>query len=192
MDGALANRLARHWWAIGLRGLFAIAFGILALFFTGPAIAGLLLFFAAYMLADGILGIIAGVRAARQHARSWPLFLEGAADIAVGVIAVAMPDITLVALVWVMGIWAVVTGVLVIAAAIRLRRDIRGEWLFGLAGAVSVIWGAMLLLWPLVGAVVMTWWLGAYALVFGVLLVVLAFRLRGRRDQTATSVPQRA
>jgi len=174
--------LARNWWAIGIRGAVAILFGLVALFLPGATMLSLVLLFAAYIFVDGVFGIVSAVRAARAHERWSLLVLEGLVDIAVAAVAVLWPGITVVAFVFLVAFWAILTGVLELAAAFRLEFiDGRGWLIFG--GVVSVLYGALLIVAPMVGAVVLTWWLGAYALVFGVSLVVLAFKLRARLDK---------
>ncbi|MGA8756861.1 MAG: DUF308 domain-containing protein [Stellaceae bacterium] len=159
---------------------FCYYFGIIALLMPGAALLAFVLLFAAYMLVDGVLAIIAGVRAAKRHERWGWLIFEGILDFIAGGIAVVWPLITIVAFVFLMGAWAVVTGALLFGASFRLSIP-HGRWLMALAGAISIVWGVLLILWPLIGAIVLTWWIAAYALFFGVALLVLAFRLRGRR-----------
>jgi len=178
----LIAMLARNWWATGIRGVVGILFGLVALFLPGATMLSLVLLFAAYIFVDGVFGIVSAVRAARAHERWGLLVLEGLVDIAVAAIAVLWPGITVVAFVFLVAFWAILTGVLELAAAFRLEFiDGRGWLIFG--GVVSVLYGALLIVAPMIGAVVLTWWLGAYALVFGVCLVVLAFKLRARLDK---------
>jgi uncharacterized membrane protein HdeD (DUF308 family) len=173
--------LARNWWAIGIRGVLAILFGLIALFLPGVTMLSLVLVFAAYAFLDGVLGIISAVRAAREQERWGYLVLEGLVDIAAAAVAVFWPGITVVAFVFLIAFWAIFTGILELVAAFRLQFiDGRGWLIFG--GIVSVLYGALLIIAPMIGAVVLTWWLGAYALVFGVCLVVLAFKLRARLE----------
>jgi uncharacterized membrane protein HdeD (DUF308 family) len=179
-DDAMSNLLAQNWWAIALRGIFAIIFGIIALFMPGAALLALVLLFAAYMVVDGILAIVAAVRAARQHERWGWLIVEGIVDLIAGGIAVVWPLATVIAFVLLMGAWAIVSGALLLAASFRLHVP-HGRWLMALGGAISVIWGFLLIVWPPIGALALIWWMAAYALFFGVALIVLAFRLRGRR-----------
>ena len=179
-DEAMSNLLAQNWWAIALRGVFAIIFGIIALLMPGAALFAFVLLFAAYMLVDGVFAIIAAVRAAQRHERWGWLTFEGILDFIAGGIAVVWPVITIIAFVFLMGAWAIVTGALMFGASFRLNIA-HGRWLMTFAGAVSMIWGVLLIIWPLIGAVVLTWWIAAYALFFGVALLVLAFRLRSRR-----------
>ncbi len=189
---AMSSLLAQNWWAIALRGVFAILFALIAFFWPGATILSFVLFFSAYMLVDGVFGIVAGVRAASQHQRWGLLVLEGVLDILVGIIAFAMPGLTVLFFVTLMAVWSLITGGLMIAAAFRLDPAFGRGWLI-FSGIVSVLFGIALLVAPLVGAVVLTWWLGAYALVFGIALLVLAFKLKGHRDEMAgTAAPRGA
>ena len=177
---AMSALLARNWWAIALRGAFAIVFGLAAVILPFTTIASLVLLFAAYMLVDGVFAIVAGVRAAARHERWGLLILEGIVDLLAGAAALIVPALTVLVVVSLLGIWSVVTGGLMLAAAWRLHGGY-GRWLLALSGLVSIGWGVLLWLSPVTGALVLTWWLGGYALVFGVLLLGLAFHLRGRR-----------
>ena len=180
-NDAMCALLAQNWWAVALRAMFAILFGLIALFVPGATILSLVLFFSAYMLVDGVFGIVAAVRAARKGERWALLVLEGLLNIAVGVIALLWPGLTVLAFVLMLAAWAIVSGGLMVGAAFHLSRD-HDRWWLVLGGAVSIVFGVLLVMAPLVGAVVLTWWLGAYALVFGIALLALAFKLRGRRD----------
>ena len=178
----MADVLAKNWWAIGIRGVLGILFGLIALFLPGATMLSLVLVFAVYAFLDGVLGIVSAVRAARENERWGYLILEGLVDIAAAAVAVLWPGITVMAFVFVIAFWAIVTGVLELMAAFRLDFiDGRGWLVFG--GIVSILYGALLIAAPMIGAVVLTWWLGAYALVFGVCLVVLAFKLRARLEK---------
>lgn len=176
----MSAMLARNWWAMALRGAFAILFGLAALILPFTTLASLVLLFAAYMLADGVFAIVAGVRAAARHERWGLLILEGAVNLAAGVAALLVPGLTVLVVVTLLGIWSVITGALMLAAAWRLHGG-HGRWLLALSGLVSLVWGVLLWTAPNAGALVLTWWLGGYALVFGALLLVLAFNLRSRR-----------
>ena len=187
---AMCALLAQNWWAVALRGVFAILFGLIALLVPGATILSLVLFFSAYMLVDGIFGIVAAVRAARQGERWGLLVLEGILNIAVGVIAFLMPGLTVIAFVLLLAAWSLVSGGLMLGAAFRLSRE-HGRWWLALGGVVSIVFGVLLAIAPVMGAVVLT--LGAYALVFGIALLVLAFKLRARKDHAPrTSAPQAA
>jgi uncharacterized membrane protein HdeD (DUF308 family) len=172
--------LARNWWALLLRGLIGVALGVLTFAMPAVSLASLVLVFAVYMLADGVLGIVAAVRAARRHERWGWLVLEGLLDIGAGAAALVVPGLTIIVFVALVAAWAIVSGGAMALAALRYnKRD--GRWLMGLAGVLSIIWGVLLAFAPITGALVLTLWIGAYALVFGITLIVLAFRLRNQR-----------
>jgi uncharacterized membrane protein HdeD (DUF308 family) len=180
LNDAMSALLVHNWWAIALRGAVAIAFGIIALLLPSVTMLALVLLFAAYMLVDGVLAIIAAVKAARRQDRWGWLVFEGVADLIAGAIAVVWPLVTVIAFVFLLGAWAIVTGTLLFLAGFRLNVT-HGRWLMMLGGAISVIWGILLIFQPLIGALVLTWWIAAYMLLFGGALLFLAFRLRSRR-----------
>jgi uncharacterized membrane protein HdeD (DUF308 family) len=189
---AMSEVLAQRWWAVGLRGILAIIFGLICLLTPGIAVGAFVIVFAAYMFVDGVFAIISGIRAARSG-ESWGLLiLEGVVDLAAGVVAILWPAITLVALVWIVAIWAIVSGALMLAAAFSLNLDY-GRWWLALGGIASIIFGILLIIEPFIGAVVLTLWIGAYSLIFGVFLLVLAFQLNSKREARlrSTSAPVR-
>lgn len=188
---ALSEVLADNWWAVGLRGILGILFGLICLFTPGVAVAVFVIMFAAYMLVDGAFAIVAGIKAARNGERWGLLILEGIVDIAAGLVAVAWPGITLVALIWLIAIWAIVSGALMLWAAFTLNAD-HGRWWLALGGVASLIFGILLVLQPLIGAIVLTLWIGAYAFVFGIFLLVLAFQLRMRKQERGRGAPAAA
>lgn len=186
-DSATAT-LAQNWWLFTLRGVFGIVFGCLALAFPGPTMLSLVLLFSAYMLVDGIAEIISAVRAIRQKTRWGFLIFAGLLNIAVGIGAFLWPGLTVIAFVLLVASWAIVTGALMMVAAFRLNTE-HGRWWLVLGGLLSLVYGALLILAPLVGAIVLTWWMGAYALAFGIALVIFSFRLRSRQQQSARPTP---
>jgi uncharacterized membrane protein HdeD (DUF308 family) len=169
--------LARNWWAVALRGAIAVIFGIVAIALPAVAVFSLVWVFAAYMLIDGVFAIVGGVRAAQHHGRWWPFALEGAVDIAAGLIAVIWPAIPAIVLIYLLAIWAIVTGILMVSAGFSPRRP-HSAWLLVLSGLISVLLGIAFIGWPGVGVVAIGLWIGIYALVFGVVLLAFAFRLR--------------
>jgi uncharacterized membrane protein HdeD (DUF308 family) len=182
-SGPAAETLVQNWWLFTLRGVLGIIFGILALIFPGPTILSLVLLFSAYMLVDGIFGIISAVRAIRRKEDRWGLLIfEGLLDIATGAVAFLWPGLTVVAFVWLIAAWAIVSGGLMTAAGFRLNIE-HGRWWLVLGGLLSLAYGVLLIITPLIGAVVLTWWLGAYALVFGVALVIFSLKLRSRQHE---------
>lgn len=172
--------LARNWWSLVLRGLAALLFGIVAFVSPGITLGALVLLFGAYAFIDGVLSLVGAVRASAAHERWAALLLEGVVGIVAGVVTIVWPAITVVALAALIGVWAVITGVLEIAAAWRLRKLIAGEWLLALTGIASLALGCVMLFAPLVGALALTLWIGAYALIFGVLMITLGLQLRSR------------
>ena len=179
---ALSEVLADSWWAVGLRGVLGILFGLICLLSPGLALEVFVILFAAYMLVDGVFAIASGIKAARNGERWGLLILEGIVDLAAGTVAVLWPAITLVALIWIVAIWAIVSGALMLGAAFTLKLD-HGRWWLALGGIASLIFGVLLVIQPLIGAVVLTLWIGAYALVFGIFQLVLAFQLHAKKDE---------
>lgn len=175
-----AYALARNWWLLVLRGVLAIVFGLAAFFMPGVTLASLVLLFAAYAAVDGVFAIVSGVRAAARHQRWGWLIFEGVVNLAAAAAAFFYPILTVLAFVTFTAAWAVVSGVVLLVATFRLPVA-HGRWLMGLGAVVSILWGVLLFLAPLPGAIVMTWWLGGYALAFGVMLILLGLRLRSRR-----------
>ncbi|MFC7665681.1 HdeD family acid-resistance protein [Methylorubrum suomiense] len=184
----MSAMLARNWWLVALRGVLAILFGVVAFVAPGAFVLSLVLFFSAYMVVDGAFAIAAAIRAAQRHERYGFLLLEGLVDIAVGVAAFLVPAAAVWAFVYLVAFWALLSGSLMIAAAFRLHRHY-GRWWFLLGGIVSVLFGILLLINPGISALVLTWWLGAYAFAFGVALLILAVSLRGRH--TGSVAPAR-
>jgi uncharacterized membrane protein HdeD (DUF308 family) len=181
--------LAQNWWLFTLRGVLGIIFGLIALIFPGPTMLSLVLFFSAYMLVDGVFGIISAVRAIRRKEDRWGLLIfEGLLNIAVGIAAFLLPGITIIAFVWLIAAWAIVSGGLMTAAGFRLNVD-HGRWWMVLGGLASLAYGVLLIITPLIGAIVLTWWLGAYALVFGIALVIFSFKLRSRQHEGVSPTP---
>jgi uncharacterized membrane protein HdeD (DUF308 family) len=170
---------AATWWSMILRGIAAIAFGILAFLWPGITLTALVFLWGAYALVDGVVAIAAGVKSHGEYKRWWLLLLEGLLSIVAGILAFALPGITALLLLVLIAVWAIVTGFFEIAAAIQLRKQIRGEWFLVLAGVCSILFGVLMLVNPFAGALAVVWLIGAYAVVFGALLVALGVRLHG-------------
>ncbi len=187
----MTDALARNWWALALRGLLAILFGVAVFVWPGISLAVLVLLFGAYAFVDGLFALIAGIR---QHGtvgneRWWMLIIEGVAGVVAGVLTFIWPGITALVLLFLIAAWAIVTGFFEIVAAIRLRQEISNEWLLALAGIASVVFGVLVFLQPGAGALAILWLIGAYAIVFGILMLVLAFRLRSWSARVDRNVP---
>ena len=161
-----------------IRGVVGIVVGVLAFLWPGLTIAVLVGIFALYALIDGVTNLILGMARSSRYGRSWALIVEGLVGIAAGVLTFFWPGITALALVWFIAAWAVVTGVFEIAAAIRLRRVLTGEWLLMVSGLLSIVFGGLVFAFPAAGAVGIAWVLGAYAAATGAILIVLGIRLR--------------
>jgi len=178
-----AGLLAQFWWALALRGAAGILFGILAFAMPVLTLAVVVLLFGAYALVDGIFNVVAALSGRSGTRPWWALLLAGLVGIAAGLVAFFMPGLTALALAYVIGVWAIVIGILEIASAIRLRKAITNEWWLGLSGALAIVFGVFLTLAPGAGALAMVLWIGAYAFVYGVFLVLLGLRLRRHRHQ---------
>jgi uncharacterized membrane protein HdeD (DUF308 family) len=179
--------LVRNWWALAIRGVAAIIFAIITFAVPHITLAVLILIFGAYAFVDGVFAIVSAIRAARGH-RPWGSFLlEGAVGIIVALITFFMPAVTLALIIALVAAWAIITGVFELAAAIRLRRHITGEWLLIVTGAASILFGIIVFWAPIAGALAIVWWLAAYALVFGILLLSLSLRLRALHRMSPSS-----
>lgn len=185
----MVNVLARNWWALLIRGIAAVIFGILAFLWPAPTLFAIGILFGAYAFVDGIFAIVAAVRAAQAHERWWPFVLEGIVGLAIAAITFYDVRITLLALYLTIAAWAFVTGILEIAAAIQLRKAIANEWLLIVAGLSSILFGVLMIWRPLAATLAIIWIIAAYAVVFGILMIALAFRLRshGAAAQTPSS-----
>jgi uncharacterized membrane protein HdeD (DUF308 family) len=175
---------ARNWWALALRGVVAVIFGILALVWPHQTLLALVILFGAFMLVDGVLTLASALAWRKWNPRWWAVALAGVAGIIVGVLTFVWPGMTGLALLYLIAAWAILTGILEIVAAIELRRVIEGEWLMVLSGILSVVLGVLLVAFPGAGALGLAWLIGIYAFVYGLLLIAFAFRLRGLHKRT--------
>jgi uncharacterized membrane protein HdeD (DUF308 family) len=174
----MLHMLARNWWALALRGLVAVLFGLLTIFIPEVTLLTLVFLFGAYALVDGIFNVIASFRSASHH---WALLVEGMIGILAGILTFAWPAITAIVLLYLIAFWAIFTGIFEIIAGVHLRKAITNEWALLLMGALSMLFGILILFAPAAGALAIALWIGLYALAFGIFLLVLAFRLRGRQ-----------
>jgi uncharacterized membrane protein HdeD (DUF308 family) len=169
--------LARYWWLILLRGIAAIVFGVLAFIWPGITLVTLILFWGAFALVDGILALAHAIMGGNVGSRWW-LALIGVLGIIVGLLTFLMPGVTALVLLLFIATWAIVLGVFQIAGAIRLRKEIDNEWTLILGGVISVLFGAIMLVAPGAGAIGLIWAIASYAIVFGILLVMAALKLK--------------
>ena len=177
----LVAGLARHWWALLLRGLLALAFAVFTWLQPALSITAMVLVFGAWVLVEGLLGIWAAWTARGSGSRSWLLLLWGLVSVIAGLLTLAMPGVTAIVLLYFIAAWACVTGVLQVLAAIRLRKFINNEWWLILAGVLSLLFGVLLFASPFSGALAIAWLIASYAFILGVLLVLLSLRLRRLR-----------
>nr|WP_300307902.1 HdeD family acid-resistance protein [Halomonas sp.] len=170
--------LARQWWVLLLRGLAAIVFGVLAWMYPAMTVEVLIIMFGAYCLVDGVLGVITALVGRKRNSQWIWLLLWGLASIVIGAITFASPGVTALVLLMFIAAWAIVTGLTQLVTAIRLRKEVRGEWLLGLSGLASLIFGVLLIVIPGAGAIALLWLIAFYAVLFGILLVILSLRIR--------------
>lgn len=179
--------LVPSWWALALRGLIAILFGILALALPGVTLSLLVILFGAYVLIEGLLTIAASLGAHKKMAHWGILLLEGFVCVVIGIIIFVWPVITAVVLLFLIAIWAIVTGILEIIAAVQIRESASDEWLLIIGGILSFIFGIILLACPALGLLAVIWIIGIYAIIFGVLLFALAFVVKGWQKEIKKS-----
>ena len=170
--------IARWWWTFIIRGLVAVAFGVLAFLAPAWGIALLVALFGAWALIDGVTGLVGGIRSRGRDRSWWLAILEGIVGIVAGAFVFLFPAQAAMALIFIIAAWAIITGVFEIVAAIRLREQIQGEFWLGLAGVASILYGVVVYLFPAAGALSIVWLIGSFAIAFGVFLLVLGWRLR--------------
>jgi len=171
------------WSALALRGVLAVIFGLLVFLWPGISLYVLVLFFGANALIDGVLAVVAAFRGSASGARWWGMLIQGILGIATGIITFVWPGLTAIVLLYLIAAWAIVIGVLEIAAAIRLRKEIEGEWLLALRGVLAVLFGVILIFNPGAGALAVVWTIGVFSIMLGVLNLILAMRLRGHHQR---------
>jgi uncharacterized membrane protein HdeD (DUF308 family) len=177
----MLHALAKCWWLVLLRGIAGIVFGILAFVWPGLTLAVLILLYGAYALVDGVFALIAAFTGAAKPVPTWWLVVVGLSGIAAGLVTFFWPGVTALVLIFFIGGWSIAHGIFEIVGAIKLRKEIDNEWWLILAGALSVLFGIIVIAAPGAGALALVWVIGAYSLVFGILLVGLSLRLRKHR-----------
>lgn len=175
----MLEALKQGWWLLVLRGVIAVLFGVLAFAMPGITLVALVYLFGAYALVDGIFMLMVAVKAPKGAPGMGTIVLLGLLGIAAGIVAFAYPGITALSLVSVIAFWAILTGVFAIAAAIRLRKELTNEWLLILSGILSVAFGVLAIMRPGAGALSILWLIGSYAIAFGIMILILAFRVKG-------------
>jgi len=174
----MKHLLASNWDMFLVRGILAILFGIATLVMPGITLIVLVVLFGGYALLDGVILSIIAIKDRKYHPDWWLMLLTGLVGIGAGVVTFASPGITAVSLVYIIIAWAIATGIFEVIYAIRFRKVIEGAWLLVLDGILSVTFGILLIAQPVAGALTVLWLIGVYAIAYGGMLVVLAFRLR--------------
>lgn len=182
---SLASILSGNWWALLLRGLLAIAFGVFVWTQPGISLATMVLVFGAFALAEGVLGVVTAIAGRKGNDDWWVLLLWGLVSIGIGIITFAAPGITAFVLLFYIAVWAIAVGVLQIIAAVRLRKEIAGEWLLGLAGLAAVAFGVLLIVRPGEGVLSVLMVISVYAVISGILLVILSLKVRNLHAKIA-------
>jgi len=180
----MLHALCKNWWLLLLRGIVAIGFGVLTFAWPGITLLTLVLFYGAFALVDGVLAIAAAVMGGAPAPRWW-LAIVGLLGIAVGILTFAWPGVTALILLLFIAGWAIATGALQIVGAIALRKEIDNEWLLIASGALSVLFGLILVAQPQTGALALLFVIGAYAILYGILLVSFSLRMRGHSHATS-------
>jgi uncharacterized membrane protein HdeD (DUF308 family) len=176
---AVTVAMARWWWAYILRGIVAIVAGVLAFVLPGLAVLTLVTLFGLWALLEGATAFLTGLRTRDRNRTWWVEVLEGVVSIVAGVLALVFPLLIADALRILIAVWAILIGVFQVYLAIRLRDEIRGEFWLGLAGAAAIVFGVSMFLYPVASVVSLVWLIGSFGIAFGVLLVMLGWRLRG-------------
>jgi uncharacterized membrane protein HdeD (DUF308 family) len=174
----LLNALGRNWVWIALRGLAAVIFGVLAFAWPGVTLVVLVALWGAYALVEGVFALVEAFKVRERGKPMWTFFVIGLLGILAGVVTFLWPALTGLMLLMFIAVWAFFIGIFQIVAAVRLRKEIANEWLLGLSGVLSVVFGALMMANPAEGALAVVWVIAAYSIVFGILLLVLGFRLK--------------
>jgi uncharacterized membrane protein HdeD (DUF308 family) len=182
----MLRTLAQNWWALVLRGVCAVLFGVGAFVWPGITVALLILLYGAYALVEGVLGVAWALVGRQAGSFPWGVLLAGLAGIAVGIVTFVSPGLTALALLYLIAAWAIVRGVFEVIAAISLRRELENEWLLALSGLLSVALGVLLMVAPGAGALALLWWIGGFAIIAGILMIMLGMRLKSVNDRLAS------
>ncbi|KTB49341.1 hypothetical protein DEALK_02540 [Dehalogenimonas alkenigignens] len=180
----MLSSLSRNWWLLALRGIAAIIFGVLALVWPSLTVLSLVVLFGALAFVEGVFSITTAIAVHKKNEYWWAILLAGVAGIIIGLITFFWPDVTALALLYLIASWALITGGFEIAAAIKLRKLINNEWVMILGGLLSILVGVLLVVFPGAGALSVIWLIGSFAIAFGILQIVLAFKVKSLAPQT--------
>ncbi len=168
----------RYWWMLAIRGVIAVLFGLAAILWTGLTALVLVYLFGAFALIDGIVAVVVSLQERAVAPRWWVLLIEGIVGILIGILTFFSPIVTALVLLYLIATWAILTGIMEIAAAFLMRRVLALEWTLAIAGILSILLGILLAIQPVQGIFAVVWVIGVYAIVFGVLLIIRAFQFR--------------
>ncbi len=182
----MVESLSRNWWLVVLRGVLAILFGLSAFIWPGITLLTLVILFGVYAIFDGAVAIGTGLARTKSAPRWWTFLVEGLLSVGAGVVALFQPGLATLVLIYIIATWAVFTGILEIVTAIRLRHELTNEWFLALGGVLSIGLGILLFLQPAAGSLAIVWMIAGYALLFGILLVILGIRLRNWKTPDTT------
>ncbi len=183
--------VSKYWWAVLLRGIFAVIFGVLAFGWPGETLAAMIILFGAWALVDGIFALANAFSRWEERDDRWPLFLEGVLGVVIGVITLTAPAVTEVALLFYIIAWSLATGVLKIVGAVRLRHEIQGEFWLILSGIASIVFAFVLSFYPAAGFLGLVWAISTYAIIFGAFQIALGLKLRHLFHEKPKSTLQR-
>jgi uncharacterized membrane protein HdeD (DUF308 family) len=183
----MLHALAKNWWLLLIRGIASIVFGVLAFAWPGLTLVTLVLFYGAFALVDGVIALVAAFKGSAKPVPTWWLVVVGILGIGAGLATFMMPGITAIILILFIGAWALVHGIFEIIGAIQLRKEIDNEWMLILGGLLSVAFGVLVLIAPGAGALGLIWVVAGYSIVFGILFVALALRLRSHSHEAAAA-----
>lgn len=185
----MLHDLARNWWLVALRGVAAILFGIMAFIWPGTTLTALVLLLGAYFFIDGIATIAHSVSARKVTDIWWVMLIQGIASVVFGALTLFWPGLTSVLLISLVAVWSIITGILEIVSAVRMRKIIDNEWMLIISGIFSVLFGVLLMVFPLAGAISIAFIVGTYAIIFGIFTLMFAFRLRKHKDDSSVGSP---
>lgn len=173
---------SKHWWHVALRGFLALLFGILLFAWPGIAMFIFAIVFGAYVFVDGIFTLVAAINYKAGAGKRYWLFVRGIFGIIVGIVTFFWPAITEIALVLLIGAWALIAGIMELNFAFRAVKNTGIKWLFAISGILAVILGMLLLIRPIAAIIAVIWVIAAYAVIAGILLLIVGFRLRSQKS----------
>lgn len=188
----MANEMAMNWWTMAIRGAITALFGVAAIAWPDITLAVLIGLFGAFMLVDGVIAFVSAVRAGQEGQRWWTYIVEGIVEVAIGIAVFSVPQVTAVILLYFIAFWAIFVGIWRIATAIELRREIPGEWIWGLSGLVTLLFGFAILVFPGAGALALVTLVGLFALAFGIFSFFMSFRVKSWQREMEEEPTRRA